>query len=497
MGSTHSHRQGEILWYILLVTLLLTMEDDPEEAELHKRAFLSYPSRPDGQSGQCQLSLPQATAAGALLGLLSFVLLYLFTLWTREHANPPPAGVTVPHSSWDRGKEHLPSSSSSSSSDEGANLKGHHPHHHQDDDHGHQGGNVEGHRPRPHGHRDEHHDGYQDVKGSKPEENQGPHTMTSGGPGSPRGLSGSDRTTKQETEQRRKSRRTKSVPSGPSSRVGGFVSATGCPLNFFLAWTTSAAGFTLRYRRTIESVLRLHPQSCVIVYSATLSQANFRQFWDMGYNVLVERPNLPYLLRGTPAEIWYRGIDRWSSGEYFFSHITEIIRLASLYKYGGVYLDTDVIVLRELDDLHNAIGTELANERGEPKVLNGAILAFDKGSRFIYECMVEFNSTYRIDSWGWNGPELVTRVASRFPQGEELHILPTTAFYPVHWGEVVTYFEKENMEKQHDTWLDMADTYLFHYWNKITADKIPQPGSLMYKILNRYCIFCADTGPDG
>eukprot|EP00959_Pyramimonas_sp_CCMP1952_P019325 408521-Pyramimonas_sp.AAC.1 len=54
--------------------------------------------------------------------------------------------------------------------------------------------------------------------------------------------------------------------------------------------------------------------------------------------------------------------------------------------------------------------------------------------------MVEFNTTYRIDSWGWNGPELVTRVAGRFPRGTELHILPTIGFYPIHWAKVAKYF---------------------------------------------------------
>ena len=54
---------------------------------------------------------------------------------------------------------------------------------------------------------------------------------------------------------------------------------------------------------------------------------------------------------------------------------------------------------------------------------------------FFLNLQVEFNRTYRIDSWGWNGPELVTRVASRFPQGPQLHILPTSAFYAIHWAK--------------------------------------------------------------
>ena len=63
----------------------------------------------------------------------------------------------------------------------------------------------------------------------------------------------------------------------------------------------------------------------------------------LGYNIIVERPDVPYLIRGTPAEAWYAGIEKWKEGQYFFSHITEIIRLATLWKYGGVYLDTDVV----------------------------------------------------------------------------------------------------------------------------------------------------------
>lgn len=170
-------------------------------------------------------------------------------------------------------------------------------------------------------------------------------------------------------------------------------------MNFFLAWTTAAESFSLRYRRTIESTLKYHPTACLIVYSPTLPADHFQRFWDLGYNIIVERPNVPYLLNGTPAEVWsapgplnllpylllpasfhdalgpfsdrYRNIEEWKKGPYFFSHITEIIRLASLYKYGGVYLDTDVIVMRELDSLRNCLGTELAGEHGEAKILNG------------------------------------------------------------------------------------------------------------------------------
>jgi hypothetical protein len=31
-------------------------------------------------------------------------------------------------------------------------------------------------------------------------------------------------------------------------------------------------------------------------------------------------------------------------------------------------------------------------------------------------------NAYRYASWGWNGPQLVTRVASRFPQGGAVQV---------------------------------------------------------------------------
>ena len=69
----------------------------------------------------------------------------------------------------------------------------------------------------------------------------------------------------------------------------------------FQAWTTSAKKFSLRYRRTIESTLKFHPDACLIIYSPTLTLDYFQMFWDLGYNIIVERPDVPYLIRGTPA----------------------------------------------------------------------------------------------------------------------------------------------------------------------------------------------------
>lgn len=264
---------------------------------------------------------------------------------------------------------------------------------------------------------------------------------------------------------------------------------------------------------------------------------------------------------------------------------------------------TDILcVRRDLSAVRNALGTELADERGEAKVLNGAVLMFDQGSPFIHECMArapgpalshatEHPRTarrfqlYRVarlhqqpaaDSsatlspasatrWSSTGPTASTRgagtgqswsrespaasrrarsctscqrapstpstgprrarktkslgvtylpacissavcaragrraakrvgagrlrrkqTAANLSSAVVILLAPTVAL-PVYMSvrvsvQVAKYFTDEDLEDQHKVWAEMErDTYLFHYWNKVTVTLRPKPGSLMYK----------------
>ena len=37
---------------------------------------------------------------------------------------------------------------------------------------------------------------------------------------------------------------------------------------------------------------------------------------------------------------------------------------------------------------------------------------------------------------------------------------------------------------------------IYYYWNKVTKDLVPEPGSLMYKVLNNFCLMCNETSAD-
>ena len=65
-----------------------------------------------------------------------------------------------------------------------------------------------------------------------------------------------------------------------------------------------------------------------------------------------------------------------------YAYAADYIRLYALYNYGGIYLDTDVEVLKSFDDLLSLpyfIGQE-PSETG----IEAAVLGFEKGNKLIH-----------------------------------------------------------------------------------------------------------------
>eukprot|EP00727_Mastigamoeba_balamuthi_P011328 m51a1_g6818 putative protein (614) ;mRNA; f:546-2460 len=115
---------------------------------------------------------------------------------------------------------------------------------------------------------------------------------------------------------------------------------------FFFAWTTDPETFGLGHLRSVESVLYHHPGACVRVYSNTLPLSWAAEFWRSGYDVRVVRYDLAALL---PAHPWGRqAAAKWARGPHFHSHATDYLRWALLSTHGGVWSDTDSVLLRPL-----------------------------------------------------------------------------------------------------------------------------------------------------
>ena len=248
------------------------------------------------------------------------------------------------------------------------------------------------------------------------------------------------------------------------NRRDGATSRASQRPSFVLLWSTNASSFHTPARRCIESIFRHHPNASVRVFSNELPLDFFQSFQHYEGAISVERFSIASLLQSTPAEKWLAKLETWRRGAYFYSHVTDILRLVLLYREGGVYLDTDIVLTRPLRlassdalaprragaatsrltiprsprrranrgrpfELHapraagdasrppftNALGIE-SFVSGDPQrpILNGAIMIFEEpGSRYLWNCMHEFADTYNPALWGWNGPELLTRVHAR------------------------------------------------------------------------------------
>lgn len=301
--------------------------------------------------------------------------------------------------------------------------------------------------------------------------------------------------------------------------AAGAAPALAAP-SFLLLWTTAATAFTLRSRRCLESLLFHHPRATVRIFSNSLPPSAIAPLRAAGYTVSVQGYDAAELLRGTPAAPWLLRQAEWEKGPYWYSHLTDVLRLALLWREGGVYVDTDVVLMRPLPwPLPLAMGIE-SFVLGDPSspILNGAVLLVpSRRSPLLWVAMHEFASTYHPELWGWNGPELLTRVVlrcagafSNAPSGARLTaagneslshgsgarsssgasrvlLLPPEVFYPIHWKDVTAYMGAEDLARQERMWHRIERRALaVHLWNRKTAALALHPRSVLYRVLSAF-----------
>lgn len=189
---------------------------------------------------------------------------------------------------------------------------------------------------------------------------------------------------------------------------------------YFLIWTTGKETFDKLRFTVLDRLFLTVPGAEVFVYANKLPEDMFESYTSTGKNVKLVRYSETALFDGTPLARWAVNMDEWKRGQYLYSHFTDAFRLCVLWKYGGVYIDFDVLVLRDLGALRNSFGVE--DEYGVDPLqpwwssvlparpsMNFAIANFDRGSAFLNYLMLQFHKVYDPAVWETVGPELVTQ----------------------------------------------------------------------------------------
>ncbi|KAL5730221.1 lactosylceramide 4-alpha-galactosyltransferase [Ranunculus cassubicifolius] len=278
-----------------------------------------------------------------------------------------------------------------------------------------------------------------------------------------------------------------------------------CKVRFFMTWISSLDSFGYRETFSIESIFKSHPNACLLLVSNSMDTQRgiqlLKPFRDQGFRVSAISPDFRYLFKNTPAESWFLELKKGNidPGEVpFGQNLSNLLRLAILYRFGGIYLDTDVIVLRPLDHFRNIIGAQTMDlQSGNWSRLNNAVMIFDKKHPLVYKFIQEFTDTFNGNIWGHNGPYLVSRVVSGlgYTPGFNFTILPSLAFYPVNWNRVQSIFHAPT-DAGHSKWMSRKlrqireNSFGVHLWNKESKRLKVGKGSILDRIMLDCCVFC-------
>ncbi|EEF43238.1 lactosylceramide 4-alpha-galactosyltransferase, putative [Ricinus communis] len=290
-----------------------------------------------------------------------------------------------------------------------------------------------------------------------------------------------------------------------STRIKAFLGSSVCKVRFFMTWISSLESFGDRELLAIESLFKSNPNACLVIVSSSMDSERgsglLRPLLDKGFKVASIKPDFNYLFKNTYAESWFSELKKGNvdPGEVSLGqNLSNLLRLALLYKFGGTYLDTDVIVLKSFGKLRNIIGAQTIDlETGNWSRLNNAVLIFDKKHPLLFKFIQEFALTFNGNKWGHNGPYLVSRVVSRVSgrPGFNFTVLPPSAFYPVNWSRIGSIFRGPR-DELHSKWLQRkleqikGESLAVHLWNKQSRQIKVENGSIINHIILDSCIFC-------
>ncbi|KAI3525810.1 hypothetical protein L1887_04924 [Cichorium endivia] len=278
-----------------------------------------------------------------------------------------------------------------------------------------------------------------------------------------------------------------------------------CKVRFFMTWISSSSRvFGDREFLAVDALFKSNPNSCLLILSNTMDSDYgiqiLKPFTDRKFHVQAITPDLEFLFKNTPAQSWLEQIKsgKREPGKISLAqNLSNLIRLAILYKYGGVYVDTDLIILKDFSSLRNSIGAQSVALSGNWGRLNNAVLIFDKNHALLYKFMEEFSLTFDGNKWGYNGPYLVSRVVQREATTLQSNftVLPRKAFYPVSWTRIGGYFTPP-VSRQHQRWIEAklrqlsSSTYGVHLWNRQSSKLRIEEGSIMGRLIPDHCVIC-------
>ncbi|XP_036917062.1 alpha-1,4-N-acetylglucosaminyltransferase [Sturnira hondurensis] len=184
-------------------------------------------------------------------------------------------------------------------------------------------------------------------------------------------------------------------------------------------------------------------------------------------NVFLFPLDMKRLLEDTPLFSWYSQINV-SAQRNWLQVSSDASRLAIIWKYGGIYMDTDVISVRPIPE-ENFLAAQAS------RYASNGVFGFLPHHSFLWGCMENFVEHYNSHIWGNQGPDLMTRMLRLWCRLEDfqgvsdlrcsnLTFLHPQRFYPISFREWRRYYEVWDTDPIFNA------SYALHLWNHMNQE---------------------------
>ncbi len=278
--------------------------------------------------------------------------------------------------------------------------------------------------------------------------------------------------------------------------------------NIFFIETSGRSCLTARQACGIESAARANPKAIITLYmeknlivnlpkidnaQKRKLECNITSALLQFENVRIVREDLLDYLEGTPFWEFYR-TGPFNQSTTPLVHRSDVIRVALLWKIGGVYLDLDCIVMRPLDSLNNTVGTV---RDFIPNWVENGVMAFTAGHPFLHFLMKSMILAFRSDNYLSLGPPALTEAILEFCnrndlpanqwlpcwRNSSLMIQPADSFYAIGSGRADAFYQSEVDPAD---WSKLKNSFLSHIYDSGSGRTVPS-GSLYAHLARKYC----------
>lgn len=159
----------------------------------------------------------------------------------------------------------------------------------------------------------------------------------------------------------------------------------------------------------------------------------------------------------------------------YYQYKADVVRLQALYKYGGIYMDIDVLSVRPYHDLlgHKCVmGIESSDDidstdLSHAKSVTNAVIMSEPNHPFIIDWLRETAMNLVDKNWAYHAVNLPLEMIKR--NQYDIHIEPCRSFMPFDFHND-SIFTSDDQEKYNE----LSKSYTMHFWETIWWDKLSQ-----------------------